>query len=253
MATKSLFKKSKKTKPKIIDLTENEDNNRSAEDLENRPLISANEFNNDETSRETIVNMNPSAPPEEEYRPTGLADDKTRRLFVQKVYAILCAQKTLFCILIALFTYIPHLRKIFRKWIFDPMFYTSIIGVPLCLFFGLLTTSLSLLISYAITQSTAKAFLYSMGFSNICDIGVILGSKSRLDFTKWRYISLIPLTMIVSSVFAPTLLHTSLNNTIWPSIIMTSASTYLAGNTVPVIRHNDLRLEPNEYVFAVSI
>ncbi|CAG2118027.1 unnamed protein product, partial [Medioppia subpectinata] len=198
MATKVLsFKKSKKTKPKIIQLDDNEDNDNQSHHQENRPLISANEFHNSiEPTREMTPNGIPSAPPEEEYRPTGLADNNTRTLFMQK------------------------------------------------------TASLSFLISYAITQSTAKAFLYAMGSSDLCDLGVVLGSRGRLDFTKWRYISLIPLSMIGSSVLAPSILGLSVKHTIWPSIIMTSANTYLAANTVPVIRHNDLKLEPSEYVFA---
>jgi len=87
--------------------------------------------------------------------------------------------------------------------------------------------------------------------SDLCCLGVILGSK-KLDFTKWRYISLIPLTMIGSSALAPTILKTSLNNTIWPSIMMTGLMSYLGANTRPVIKYNDLGIEPNEYLFAAT-
>lgn len=258
--------------PEEVDLSN--DNVIKEENEENTPLINANEFMSEsnsvrEDSTEITSNTMPSAPAHEEYEPNGLQNNKIRSKFMQKVYAILMCQLTIFCGLITLFVYIPHLKKIFRKWVFDPLFYTSFIGIPLCIAFILLiispsirrkfafttmiliTTCLSLLISYAITQSTAKAFLYSTGSSDLCCLGIIFGSSSkRIDFTKWKYISLTPIFMIGSSALAPTLLKTSLNNTIWPSIIMSGLMTYLGANTRPVIRYNDLNIEPNEYLFA---
>ncbi|XP_054155463.1 uncharacterized protein LOC128953942 [Oppia nitens] len=276
-------KKTKKTKPKFIDLTEEYNNEDvittvATEDQssETKPLINVNEYSDNRElpkQREATVNIDnqPSAPPEEDYQPCGLADDRTRQEFMAKVFAVIFAQKSLFCVLIAIFTYIPHLRKIYRKWVFDPLFLSSLIGVPLIVFVALLaispsirrrfaktafiiiTASLSLLMSYAITQrATANAFLYSMGFSDFCDLAVIVGSKARRDFTKWRYIAITPTIMAGSSFLAPTLLQTSLNNTIWPSIVMTGLSTYLVSNTRPVIKYNDLELEPEEYVFAAT-
>ena len=107
------------------------------------------------------------------------------------------------------------------------------------------------MISYVIaSQKTANAFLYSMGFTNACDLGVILGSKARRDFTKWRYIGLTPAIMTASSILAPTILKTSLNYTIWPSIATTLGSTMISANTRPVIKYNDLDIKEDEYVFA---
>ena len=107
------------------------------------------------------------------------------------------------------------------------------------------------MISYAIpSPKTATAFLYSMGFTNACDLGVIVGSKMKRDFTKWKYIMFIPVVMIGSSILAPTLLKTSVNNTIWASIATTFGTSYLAANTRPVIKHNDLDIKEDEYVFA---
>ncbi len=95
--------------------------------------------------------------------------------------------------------------------------------------------------------------MYSIGSSDLCMASVIAASTSkRVDFTKWRYISTIPLFMIGSSVLAPTILNTSLNNTIWPSISMTALMTYLGANTRPVIKYNDLDIEPHEYLFAAT-
>ena len=91
-----------------------------------------------------------------------------------------------------------------------------------------------------------------MGFNNVCDLGVITGSKLKRDFTKRRYILLNLMAMIGVSALAPTVLKTSINSTIWPSIMTTFGSTYLHYNTRPVIHYNDLELKPEEYVFAAS-
>lgn len=53
--------------------------------------------------------------------------DKRKKLF-RKIYLLISGQMTLFVVMTVLFVYIPHLRKIFRKNIFDRLLLTSFIG-----------------------------------------------------------------------------------------------------------------------------
>ena len=142
MAT--LLKSKKKTKPKIIPITDDSFISDTTDQVSDQTADQ-----NSETTRllpqmtrveSHVVHINdpptaelthcPSAPPEDlyKYSPTGLANPDIRAKFMAKVYGVLFAQKGAFTIMIALFTYVPHMRKVMRKTIFDPLFMNSFIG-----------------------------------------------------------------------------------------------------------------------------
>ena len=112
---------------------------------------------------------------------------------------------------------------------------------------------LGLLLSYAISKQSANAFLYSIGASDICCLGIIGGSAiKKVDFTSFKFISLVPIFMIVASCISPSILNLKFNDTFIPSITTTGLMTYLSLNSRSVIRSNDLQIEPHEYLFAAS-
>ena len=131
MAT--LFKSKKRSKPKIIELNEPIVNTTDETIVEPTADSSSNASTRATTSESHVIDVNdsPSAPPEDlipTYRPTGLSDPLIRADFMAKVYSVLFFQKLSFSALIALFTYIPHMRRVARKLIFDPLFLSSMIG-----------------------------------------------------------------------------------------------------------------------------
>jgi hypothetical protein len=196
-----------------------------------------------------------------------------RGAFLRKAYAILATQFTFFFALSALLVYIPHLRRVFRKLIFDKLFLTSSVGFPLIfvlLFLSLfeqfrrrfaivsmllLTSCLSYLLSYVLTMDDCRTIMYQVVGMDLSILSCI-GISSQLPRFTMRNLKQASFLPIVLSAYNLTLMKATSNygfDRAWKYWLGSSAVvSYLGYNTVSVLNSDTLLLQKNEYPFAAT-
>ena len=224
---------------------------------------------NEDTAAEPIredQSIIPSAPllPHDEIVPSSTAerhDSSSRDVdanILRNLYFWVTGHLTVLATFTALLVYIPHLRRILRKNIFDQVLLTSIIGGPLLLamvvfaYFpsmrkrfaimalAIISLTMAWLLSYVITVDDAKAMMVSVGSSDVCSLTTIgLSFLPKINMTSRPALMYSPLFMITSNGIYHILAKSSFLSVL-PSMAFTLLMTHFAFNARDIVKNRSI-------------